>query len=95
MATIIRISGSLRRGSYKTALLRAAAQLIQMARSCRSRRFVRRIAPNRSAWVQLARGAATLNGHEMKEGDGAALDDEDTVQITGLADCEVLLFDLN
>jgi redox-sensitive bicupin YhaK (pirin superfamily) len=53
------------------------------------------IAPNRSAWVQLARGAATLNGHEMKEGDGAGLDDEGTVQITAQADCEVLLFDLN
>jgi redox-sensitive bicupin YhaK (pirin superfamily) len=45
--------------------------------------------------VQLARGAATLNGHEMKQRDGAALDDEDTAQITALADCEVLLFDLN
>ena len=53
------------------------------------------IAPNRSAWVQLARGAATLNGHEMKEGDGAGLDDEGTVEITAQADCEVLLFDLN
>jgi quercetin 2,3-dioxygenase len=53
------------------------------------------IAPNRGAWVQLARGAAMLNGHEMKEGDGAALDDEDTVQITAQVDSEVLLFDLN
>jgi quercetin 2,3-dioxygenase len=52
------------------------------------------IAPNRGAWVQLARGAAMLNGHEMKEGDGAALDDEDTVQITAQVDSEVLLFDL-
>ena len=53
------------------------------------------IASNRNAWVQLARGAATLNGHPMKEADGAALDDEDTVQITAQADSEVLLFDLN
>ena len=53
------------------------------------------IASNRNAWVQLARGAATLNGHPMKEGDGAALDGEDTVQITAQADSEVLLFDLN
>jgi quercetin 2,3-dioxygenase len=52
------------------------------------------IAPNRGAWVQLARGAATLNGHEMKVGDGAALEDEDTVQITAQVDSEVLL-DLN
>ena len=41
------------------------------------------------------RGAATLNGHEMKEGDGAALDDEDTVQVTAQADCELLLVDLD
>jgi quercetin 2,3-dioxygenase len=53
------------------------------------------IAPNRGAWVQLARGAATLNGHEMKVGDGAALEDEDTVQITAQVDSEVLLLDLN
>jgi redox-sensitive bicupin YhaK (pirin superfamily) len=53
------------------------------------------IASNRNAWVQLARAAATLHGHPMKEGDGAAPDDEDTVQIIAQADCEVLLFDLN
>jgi redox-sensitive bicupin YhaK (pirin superfamily) len=53
------------------------------------------IAPNRSAWAQLARGAATLNGHAMKEGNGGALDDEDTVQVAAKADCEVLLFDLD
>src|SRR5262249_20333807 len=52
------------------------------------------IAPNRSAWLQLARGAATLNGHAMKEGDGAALADEDIVRVASEADCEVLLFDL-
>jgi Quercetinase C-terminal cupin domain len=28
------------------------------------------IGPNRDAWAQVARGAATLNGHDMKEGDG-------------------------
>jgi redox-sensitive bicupin YhaK (pirin superfamily) len=53
------------------------------------------IAPNCRAWVQLARGAATLNNHALKEGDGASLDDEDTVQVAAESDCEVLLFDLN
>ena len=53
------------------------------------------IAPNHGVWVQLACGAATLNQHAMKEGDGAALDNEDTVQITAHADCELLLFDLD
>ncbi len=54
------------------------------------------VAPNRGAWVQLARGVATLNGQELKEGDGAALDDEDIIHITAQgADSEVLLFDAN
>ena len=53
------------------------------------------IAPNRRALVQLARGAATLNNHAIKEGDGASLDDEDTVQVAAESDCEVLLFHLN
>ena len=52
------------------------------------------IGPNRSAWVQLARGAATLNGHAMKEGDGAALNNEDIAHVEAKADCEVLLLDL-
>ena len=30
-----------------------------------------------------------------KEGDGAALDDEDTVQVTAQVDCELLLLDLD
>jgi quercetin 2,3-dioxygenase len=52
------------------------------------------IGPIRSAWVQLTRGAATLNGHAMKEGDGAAMNDEDIVYVEAKADCEVLLLDL-
>jgi len=52
------------------------------------------IGPNRSAWVQLTRGAATLNGHAMKEGDAAAMNDEDIVYVEAKADCEVLLLDL-
>jgi redox-sensitive bicupin YhaK (pirin superfamily) len=52
------------------------------------------VARHRSAWVQLARGAATLNGHAMKEGDGAALDEEGIVRVAAEADCELLLFDL-
>jgi hypothetical protein len=39
--------------------------------------------------------AATLNNHAIKGGDGASLDDEDTVQVAAESDCEVLLFDLN
>jgi len=49
----------------------------------------------RYAWVQVARGSVTVNGQELKAGDGAALAQEPRVTITGgSVKSEVLLFDL-
>ena len=50
--------------------------------------------PERHAYVQVARGSVTLNGKKLDEGDGAAMSNEKTVEITGAKDAEVLLFDL-
>ena len=50
--------------------------------------------PERHAWVQVARGAVMLNGQELAEGDGAAISEETAVELTGVKDAEVLLFDL-
>jgi len=50
--------------------------------------------PERHAYVQVARGSVTLNGTKLDEGDGAAISDEQTVELTGEKDAEVLLFDL-
>jgi redox-sensitive bicupin YhaK (pirin superfamily) len=52
------------------------------------------LAPGRHAWVQVARGAATLNGHALAEGDGAAVKDEAALELAGTHDAEVLVFDL-
>jgi quercetin 2,3-dioxygenase len=52
------------------------------------------IAPGRGAWLQVARGIARLNGTELREGDGAALEDEPRASIAAETDAEVLLFDL-
>jgi len=52
------------------------------------------IAPNRHAWLQVARGEVTLGNETLKAGDGAAISDERTISIKG-KDAEVLLFDLN
>ena len=49
--------------------------------------------PNRYGWLQVARGAVTLNGEELRAGDGAAIEDESRVTLAG--DGEALLFDLN
>jgi len=50
--------------------------------------------PDRHAYVQVARGSVKLNGKELQEGDGAAISEEKAVELTGVKNAEVLLFDL-
>ncbi len=55
----------------------------------------RELDQGRYAWLQVVRGAVTVNGQELKTSDGAALAEEESIKITGLAGrSEVLLFDL-
>ena len=49
---------------------------------------------DRYAYVQVARGKVNLNGKELGTGDGAAISEEKSLQLTGVNDAEVLLFDL-
>src|SRR5271154_4665047 len=50
--------------------------------------------PERHAYVQVARGSVKLNGKPLDTGDGAAISAEKAVELTGVQDAEVLLFDL-
>jgi quercetin 2,3-dioxygenase len=50
--------------------------------------------PGRYAWVQVARGAVTLNDVPLGQGDGAAVSDESSLDLVATADAEVLVFDL-
>jgi quercetin 2,3-dioxygenase len=52
------------------------------------------IKKDRHAYVQVARGSVKLNGEELETGDGAAISGERSLQLTGVKDTEVLLFDL-
>lgn len=52
------------------------------------------LAPTRFAWVQVARGAITVNGVELSSGDGAAVEGEPRIELRGTEDAEVLVFDL-
>jgi hypothetical protein len=49
---------------------------------------------SRHAWLQVARGAVELNGKHLNQGDGAAISQEEKLQIKGTESAEVLLFDL-
>jgi redox-sensitive bicupin YhaK (pirin superfamily) len=50
--------------------------------------------PARYAWLQMAGGAATLNGAPLSAGDGAAISMEENLTLAATTEAEVLLFDL-
>jgi redox-sensitive bicupin YhaK (pirin superfamily) len=50
----------------------------------------------RRIWVQLAGGSVTLGDTPLEAGDGIAIEDVETLQVTGhAADTELLLFDMD
>jgi redox-sensitive bicupin YhaK (pirin superfamily) len=53
-----------------------------------------RLKPGRHAWLHAARGNITLNGAALNEGDGAAVSDEEILEVGAVEDAEVLIFDL-
>ncbi len=52
-----------------------------------------RLPPAHHAWVQVARGAVTLNGIALEAGDGAAAVEEKLLEIRASDASEILLFD--
>jgi redox-sensitive bicupin YhaK (pirin superfamily) len=49
---------------------------------------------DRHAWVQVIKGAVTVNGASLLAGDGAAISDETSLKIHANDDAEIMLFDL-
>ena len=52
------------------------------------------IDPDRHAWVQVVRGLVTVNGESLREGDGAAIVEEESVILSSGTGAEIFLFDL-
>ncbi len=53
------------------------------------------LAPNRRAWLQVARGGIEVNGEDLRAGDGAAIEGEAQLTIRAVTDgAELLTFDL-
>jgi len=53
-----------------------------------------RLKPSRQAWIQMARGAGTLNGTLLRAGDGAATSQEEILEVKAVETAEFLMFDL-
>ena len=53
-----------------------------------------RLAPGRRAYIHVARGAVKVNGTALKDGDGARVENESSIELKDAREAEVLLFDL-
>ena len=53
------------------------------------------LSPGRHAWLHVARGKVRANGLELEAGDALQVSDEAQLELTGVRDAEVLLFDLS
>lgn len=57
-------------------------------------RVAHQLPVERHVWIHVARGAVRVNDMVLHEGDGAAISAELIVDVEGVDDAEVLLFDL-
>jgi redox-sensitive bicupin YhaK (pirin superfamily) len=53
------------------------------------------LAPGRHAWLHVARGKLRVNGQDLEAGDALQASEEATLELSGVNDAEVLLFDLS
>ncbi len=53
-----------------------------------------KLASDRHAWVQVAKGAIVVNGTQLSAGDGASISNEPEIRIEAAKASELLLFDL-
>jgi redox-sensitive bicupin YhaK (pirin superfamily) len=60
-----------------------------------SQRLIHELEPARYGWVQVARGRLRLNGFELGQGDGASVSNESRLELEGIEETELLLFDLS
>jgi redox-sensitive bicupin YhaK (pirin superfamily) len=64
------------------------------ARMAPGRTVTHRLRPERHAWLQVAGGNLIVNREHLGAGDGAALSNEQSLEISAESDAEFLLFDL-
>jgi hypothetical protein len=50
--------------------------------------------PRRGVWVQVVKGSVSANGEDLAEGDGAAIEGVDALELAAKTAAEVLVFDL-
>lgn len=54
----------------------------------------RELAARHSAYLQIVSGSVTANGEKLEAGDGAAIQDVDSISVQATSDAEFILFDM-
>jgi len=67
---------------------------IYLAKLDEGKQVLHKLTSGRHAWLQVLRGEVSVNGHDLKTSDGAAIGDESRLQIVGSSRSELMLFDL-
>ena len=67
---------------------------MEIARLDEGQTLAHRLSPRRGYWLQVIAGIVVLDGTEMREGDGAAITEQDSLALQAETDAEVLLIDL-
>ena len=81
-------------GDDEAVPIRAAARLVA-ATLADQQRAVYTLGVDRKAYLVVAQGRVEVNGVVLSAGDGAAIQDESDLVVTGLEDAEVVLVDVN
>src|SRR5581483_4472805 len=80
-------------GSYGSVTINQDAKLFATILSP-GQELTHKLENGRSAWIQVARGNVTVDGKELHHGDGAAVTDQNLLNLIAIDEAEVLLFDL-
>ena len=66
-----------------------------LARLATGDRVAHSLDPGRHAWLHVAEGAVTLDGHPLRAGDAAALSGPASLAVNAVGPSQILLFDLD
>lgn len=59
-----------------------------------SERTSYKISNDRAAWLHIARGSVSVDGQELKEGDGASISEPTELDFTDAKNAEIIIFDM-
>jgi redox-sensitive bicupin YhaK (pirin superfamily) len=67
---------------------------LRTVRCASGQQVILHLKPQRRAWTQIARGTVMLDAMTLNAGDGAAISEQEVLEIKAVDEAELLVFDL-